>query len=111
MERALTVLLAAQLAGCSFIGIRSVPPVEGCTESNRLPLADVTGAVVLGGLGTTVLIINEAQAENQHSTPAAFGALASIALGITLGLSAWWGFRNIERCRMAHGGPMVVDPP
>ena len=111
MERAVALFLAAQLAGCSFVGMRSVPPVEGCSESNRLPLADVTTGVVLGGLGITVLAINEAQPGGQRSAPATFGSLASMALGIVFGISAWWGFRNIERCRMAHGGPMVVDPP
>jgi hypothetical protein len=111
MERALAVFLATQLAGCSFVAMHSVPPVEGCSESNRLPLADLTTAVVLGGLGTTVLIINEVQPEGQRSAPASFGSIASIALGIVFGLSSWWGYRNIERCRMAHGGPMVVDPP
>jgi hypothetical protein len=110
MERALAVFLAAHLTGCSFIGVHSVPPVENCTEGSALPIFDTVGAVVIGGFGLVGSIANDIKPPGERFEPATIGGAVLLAIGITLAISAWWGFRNDRRCREARGGPVFGTP-
>ena len=104
MERALAAVLIAQLCGCSFVGLHSVAPdapasVE-CSESKTDPAIDTVGALVIGTGGAVGIIANETKS-NREAWATNVG-IGMIALAIPLAISAWWGYRQVSRCREAH---------
>jgi hypothetical protein len=108
------LLCCLPIAGCSFVGVSTVPSgvrAVRCARDTTLPGLDALGAVPLGFLSFLTLA-GGASNEYDQSTKDKLADIGIVALAgaITLGISAGYGFHHTGQCRSVQLG-VVPAPP
>ena len=123
MRRIGVVVLAGQLAACSFVWVQAPPPGQpakeieskgkdkfDCTSSRTVPWIDAVGT----GVWALNFLLAIGVSENQMPFPRYVSLPLYGAAGLVQGYATYSGFKKTGECRRAHEEAIkagVEEPP